>query len=416
MNLIKTSLFNGIAVVIKIISYFFINKILAVLIGPSGFVVIGQFQNAIQMISAFASGAINNGVTKYTAENAKDEKEQIKVWRTAGSIVIAVSLIFSLLVILCRHLLSLYFFKNDEYSYLFTWLAGTLLFFNLNILLLAILSGKKEVKSYVLANIAGSILTLLTVGLMSYFWQLKGALISLVIYQSIAFFVTSLICQKKTWFKIKYLYGQIDKQVLKKLVSYAFMAFTSALMVPISQMLIRSTLVTKFSIDIAGCWEGLNRLSSAGLMVATTTLSLYYLPRLSELDSKKEIKEEIIEGIKIILPVSLLTMTLLFFFRETVINILFSKSFAQMKEMFFWQMLGDLVKIVSWLFAYVVLAKAYVKIFIFAEIFFSLSLYVLFDVMSFFKDIHLITFAYFINYVFYLLFLLFCLRKKGFFD
>ena len=88
MTLIKTSLLNGIAVAIKMLTLLGINKILAIYVGPAGYAAIGQFQNAVTMITTFASGAINTGVTKYTAEYYQDEERQRLVWRTAGTIAL----------------------------------------------------------------------------------------------------------------------------------------------------------------------------------------------------------------------------------------------------------------------------------------------------------------------------------------
>lgn len=61
MNLVKTSLLNGIAVAIKMLTLLGLNKLLAVYVGPGGYAAIGQFQNVVQMLTTFASGAINNG-------------------------------------------------------------------------------------------------------------------------------------------------------------------------------------------------------------------------------------------------------------------------------------------------------------------------------------------------------------------
>ncbi|HZK24233.1 MAG TPA: O-antigen flippase, partial [Oscillospiraceae bacterium] len=88
MTLIKTSLLNGIAVVIKMLTMLGLNKILAIYVGPAGYAAIGNFQNAAQMITTFASGAINTGVVKYTAEYHDDEEKQRQVWRTAGTIAV----------------------------------------------------------------------------------------------------------------------------------------------------------------------------------------------------------------------------------------------------------------------------------------------------------------------------------------
>ena len=93
MTLIKTSLLNAIAVVIKMLTILGINKILAVYVGPTGYAALGQFQNAVQMITTFGSGAINTGVTKYTAEYFEDEAAQRKVWQTGGTIALVGSVI-----------------------------------------------------------------------------------------------------------------------------------------------------------------------------------------------------------------------------------------------------------------------------------------------------------------------------------
>ena len=62
MNLLKTSVLNGIASLIKIAAMFVLNKILAVYVGPAGYAAISQFQNFIQMVITFAGNAINTGV------------------------------------------------------------------------------------------------------------------------------------------------------------------------------------------------------------------------------------------------------------------------------------------------------------------------------------------------------------------
>jgi PST family polysaccharide transporter len=106
MTLIKTGLLNSIAVTIKILTLLGINKVLAIYVGPNGYAALGQFQNAIQMITTFASGAINTGVTKYTAEYIDDEIAQRKVWGTAGTLAIAGSLLGALIIVTCNETLA----------------------------------------------------------------------------------------------------------------------------------------------------------------------------------------------------------------------------------------------------------------------------------------------------------------------
>src|SRR5690606_41741019 len=112
MTLIKTSLLNGIAVIIKMLTLLGLNKILAIYVGPSGYAALGQFQNAVQMITTLASGAINTGVTKYTAEYHEDEAKQQAVWRTAGTIALIGSLLVSVLVVVFNRPLAGWFLKD----------------------------------------------------------------------------------------------------------------------------------------------------------------------------------------------------------------------------------------------------------------------------------------------------------------
>ncbi len=86
------------------------------------------------MITTFGSGAINTGVTKYTAEYFDDEAQQHKLWQTAGSIVLACSLVCSLLIVIFNRQLGLWFLKEESYGGVFLWFAATLVLFVFTVL------------------------------------------------------------------------------------------------------------------------------------------------------------------------------------------------------------------------------------------------------------------------------------------
>lgn len=401
MNLLKTSVLNGIAVLIKTVTLFLLNKILAVYVGPSGYAAIGQFQNFIQMITAFSGSAINTAIIKYTAEYYGDETKQRAIWKTAGSIVFLFSLIFSILIILFQQQLSVYIFHTTEYESVFVWFAVFLLLFNFNALFLAILNGKKEILKLVIANIAGSVFALIITSILAIQLKLYGALVGLSIYQSLAFFVTLLLCYRADWFRFSYLLGKINSEISKKFAAFALMALVSALCVPLSQMLIRSHLTNEFGLVYAGYWEAMIRLSAAYLMMITTILGVYYLPRLAELQNILDIKKEVYLGYKFIFPLALLGGLSVYLLRDWIIVILFSESFLPMRELVLGQMIGDSLKIGSWILAYLMLSKAMTKLFIITEILFTITLvvftYIATDIWGFIGVI----IAYLINYAVY---------------
>ncbi|MFQ6277511.1 O-antigen translocase [Acinetobacter johnsonii] len=401
MNLLKTSVLNGVAVLIKTATMFLLNKILAVYVGPAGYAAIGQFQNFIQMITTFAGSAVNTAVVKYTAEYYTDEKKQRKVWQTAGSIVSIFSFIFTFLVLLFHQQLSFWIFKTGEYGSILIWFAVFLIFFNLNALLLAILNGKKEILKLVFANIVGSLFSLFVTGLLAVKLGLYGALVALCIYQSLNFIVTLYLSYRSEWFSFSYIFGKIDSDVARKFLAFAAMALVSAICVPLSQMLIRSHLVNDFGLVHAGYWEAMVRLSGAYLMMVTTTLGVYYLPRLAELTKLSDIKKEVYLGYKFIFPLALFCGLCVFLLKDWIIVILFSESFLPMNELVLWQMIGDSLKIGSWILAYLMLSKAMTKLFITTEIIFSITLvlftYIATDILGFVG----VTVAYLVNYALY---------------
>lgn len=401
MTLIKTSLLNAIAVIVKMLTLLGINKILAIYVGPAGYAAIGQFQNAVQMITTFASGAINTGVVKYTAEYHEDEKEQRLVWRTAGTIALIGSTVTALLITVFSESLAVWFLKDVKYSGVFIWFAATLVFFTFNTLLLAILNGKKEIVLYVTTNIAGSIFSLIITTIMSIKFGLYGALVALAIYQSLSFFVTLFLCYRSSWFKLSYFFGGIDKATALNLGKYTAMALTSAACVPLSHILVRNHLGETFGWEAAGYWEAMWRLSAAYLMLVTTTLGVYYLPRLSEIKETSELKEEIIQGYKIILPVAAVCGLVIYLLRDFIIGVLFTADFIPMRDLFAWQMVGDTLKIGSWILAYLMLSKAKVKLFISTEILSSIGFYAFTNFFTDIYDLEGVAIAHAVNYLIY---------------
>ncbi len=417
MNLLRTSVLNGIAVIIKTATLFILNKILAVYVGPAGYAVIGQFQNFIQMLTTFSGSAINTAVVKYTAEYGDDENKQKTVWRTAGSLALIFSLFFTVLIFVFHRSLSIFIFNTDEYSSIFIWFAVFLTFFNFNALLLAILNGKKEIARLVIANISGSLFSLAITSILAIWYGLVGALVALSLYQSLSFIVTLTICIRADWFDIRDLFGRIDPQVSKKFAAFALMALVSAICLPLSQMVIRGYLSSEFNLTYAGYWEAMIRLSGAYLLLVTTTLGVYYLPRLSELFKLSDIKKEVWIGYRFIFPIAVVIAIALYLLKDHVIVLLFSNKFLAMGELFFWQLIGDSLKIGSWILAYLMLSKAMTKLYISTEIIFALSSIALTYVCTQYWGFKGVSIAHALNYAIYWLvmsiFVFRVLEEKG---
>ena len=71
-----------------------------------------------------------------------------------------------------------------------------------------------------------------------------------------------------------------------------------------------------------------------------------------------------------------------------------------------YQLVGDVIKIASWMLAYIMVAKAMTRWFIISEIAFSASFVVLVIVATEALGVRGATFAFMVNYAIYLLFIL----------
>lgn len=412
MTLVKTSLLSLIATFFKMLSGLVINKAVSVYIGPAGLAVIGQFQNFSQLVLIAAQGAINNGVVKYTAEYGKESEKLPSLFSTSIRISFTTSIVVGCILAIFSNFFSLKILDDVQYQFVFIIFGFTIILFVLNGLFLSIINGLKEIRSYIKINIIQSIYSLIFTSLLIYFFGLKGALIALATNQSIIFFITLFMLRKHEVITWKKFTSSFDRKISKNLFSYSAMAITSAIMVPTSQFIIRDYIGTTQGLDQAGYWQGVWYISTTYLMIVTTALSTYYLPRLSEITSKQELKKEILQGYKILLPIVIGCGLIIYLLRDFIIYLLFSDSFAPMKPLFTWQIIGDVFKIASWLLAYVMVAKSLTKAFIITEISFSLSfVFISIMLINSYGAIGA-TIAYSVNYILYLTFVFLILRKN----
>ncbi len=406
MTLLKTSLLNAIAVLVKMLAMLGINKILAIYVGPSGYALIGQFQNAVQMITTVASGAVNTGVTKYTAEYYDAPEKRLAIWQTATFIALFNSFICTFVLLMFKERLAIYFLNDVKYANVFVWLALALIALVFNSLLLSILNGKKQISRFVLGNILGSLLSFAVIGFLSWQYQIYGALVALAVYQAAALVATIGVCYGTSWFRFKLLFGGFNPEAGKKLLSFALMTVVSAIAMPFVSILVRHLLIERFGVNSAGHWEAMSRISSAYMLFLTSVLAVYYLPRFSEIKNADVFLKEVKLGLGLLLFLASVASACIYFARDYVVTLLFSEDFKPMIGLFAYQMLGDTIKVCGWLLGYVLLSKAMIKTFILAEVSFSLSFYGLAYFYTQIRGFEGVSLAYFVNYCGYFIALL----------
>lgn len=386
-------------------------KVVASLVGPGGIALVGQFMNAITMATSLGSGCIGLGVTKYVAEHKNENEKLRRILVTAGWITLAASVTVSLLLIVFSRPLGHYIFKTGAYRWLVVLLGSTIILYSFNTLLLAVLNGFQQYQKFIRINIISSIATLLLSLLLVAGWGLVGALINCVVSQAVIIGVTFFFIRNEPWLQKSLLSGGVDSHSLRHLGKFVLMALVSAILVPLSQLVIRGYITNNLSLGAAGLWEGLNRLSGMYLAFITTSIGTFYLPRLSELQERAELRLEIFKVAKIVLPALAIICMLIYLAREIIVPIIFAREFMPMTSLFSYQMAGDFFKIASWLLAYLFWAKAMTRHFIITELVFSILFVGLSVAGVKLFGLEGSVQAYALNYLLYFITLLFLFRE-----
>jgi len=172
--------------------------------------------------------------------------------------------------------------------------------------------------------------------------------------------------------KLESFKGKFDKKEAKKLMGFAITTVFTVATVPVSHLIIRNHIGDTLSWEQAGYWQAIWYISTMYLLVVTTTLNVYYLPKLSELVDKRKLRKELIQGYQLIIPIVTLMAMGVFLLKDILIQLLFSDEFTPMRDLFLWQLVGDVFKIAAFIPAYYILVKEKLFQYIFIQTFSSI--------------------------------------------
>jgi PST family polysaccharide transporter len=409
-DLVKVSFLNGLATLIRMITAFVSVKVVANLIGPAGIALLGQLNNFSTILLSISAGGINTGVTKHIAQYSDSEKKYRLFLATGLRVTAILSSVCALVLIIGAPYFARTILKDAQYSYVFYVFGATIMLYAFNAFLLAVLNGFREFRKYVSVNIASSLIGLAFSIVLAISFDIPGALIAAVSYQSVVFFFTLAMVTSAKWFKWRLLFAGFSKTAVQRLAKFSLMAIVSVVCINISQLVVRNH-IAETSLVNAGLWEGVNRISGLYLQVITTSLSVYYLPKLAGLKSKGEIRTEILSVYKLVVPFLMFTSLVIYLFRAQITGLLFNEEFQGMQELFAFQLTGDFCKMITWVLGYVLLAKAMTRTFIIVEVV-SCTLFAILSVI--FIDIYGTigaTIGYACSFFIQFIIMLFVLRK-----
>ena len=365
------------AILTRMIAGILTSKAIAVFIGAEGLALIGNLRNFVSSVQSIAVVGFYKGAVKYIAEFKNNTLRLSKTISTVYYIGFVSSIIVSLLCYFNAEKINNIIFPNyNNYAYVIKIFAIVLPFYCLNMFVFAIMNGFSKYKTLIIINIIGQILSVSITLLLIYQNKINGALISVVIAESIIFLITLVgIINRQNLIPLIQV-KHVSFSYFKRLSSYSVMALFSAVLLPLVALVIRSYIIENIGYKDAGFWEAMTRISKYYLMLVSSLMALYILPRFSEIDDVKEFRKEVFGFYKIIIPILALGLFLIYILKPAIVTLVFSDDFAPVEDLFLWQLLGDFVKVLSLVIAYQFLAKKMFWHYIVTETFLIIILYV----------------------------------------
>jgi len=145
------------------------------------------------------------------------------------------------------------------------------------------------------------------------------------------------------------------------------MALVSGVAGSVVFIAIRKNIIANIGIQQAGYWEAICRLSSFYLVFVSSILTLYFLPKLAVAKNNKQTKKVFWSFYKTIFPIFILALIVIYFSRIIIVKLLFTNEFLPVTSLFFWQLLGDVLKVASLILGYQFFAKKMTFAFILSE-------------------------------------------------
>jgi len=410
MNFIKTSFYSGISTTVSLITKLITNKIVAVYLSTDGMYILGQLKDFLNITNVFSNFGTVNGTIKYTAEYKDDQTSLKSILGTSFKIHLYFSIVVFLILLIFNKQISIYLFDDEIYKTYLIILGFSIISVSVQSLFLSILNGLKKVKLYVLINVIATIIGALILVALIIKYNIEGALYAFAINQFLAFLVTLIILFIYKPFKLSLLFAAFKTESFKKLSQFSLMALIAPICLISATFFVRNFLKTEFDLNHAGSWEGMYRISAIYLLFLTTTFKFYLIPTFSSLTGS-ELRKEVFKVWKFMLPIIILITLTIYFLRDFMINTLLDEKFLLISVLIGYQLLGDTVRINSWVLGNILISKAKTIAFIFFQIewalVFSLLSYILVNQYGFVG----VAMAYFGSYLIHFILMNIYFRK-----
>lgn len=369
-QILKSSSIIGGASVINILIGLFKIKVVAVLLGPVGIGLIGLLQNVMAMTSSVAAMGIGTAGTRQIAEaNAENDQQAIVTARRSlllGAVVLAI--LGGLLVWVFREQLAINLLDDGSKSAWVGWLAIGVVLSVASESQTALLNGMRRIVDLAKLRIYSALFATLLGITAIWIWQEQGLVFFVISVPIATFILGHLYVSKLPKVAVEHTPISILKKQWKNLLQLGFAFMVAGLAVTLGQLAVRTLVQNRLgSLDL-GLFQAAWNISMTYIGFVLAAMSADYYPRLTGVIKDKTatirlVNEQTEIALLLAGPVFLAMLTI----APWVLTLLYSSDFVPATQILRWQILGDVLKVISWPIGFIVLASGASKIFLLFE-------------------------------------------------
>jgi len=411
MNIVRTGFYTTLATAARLLAGLVVIKLVAWFAGPVGVGKLGQFMSLMSLLAVLAGGGISAGIVKYVAEYRHDTQKLSRLLAAALWYALCASCLMGGVTLLFSRQIALWLLGDPGYASLIRVLAVAQLGIALVNYMLAVINGFMDVRRLAFIQVLGSALSIVLVVGLSRWLHLYGALLALVTGQVLCLAIGLPAWRRSSYFQPSMLRMHFDREMTRRLAAFSVMTLSSALLPPLINIAVRDHLAVRFGWEQVGYWQAVSKVSDAYLLFLTTAINIYYLPKLASTHERASLVLELRNAYRYLLPAVVALAAVVYVMRGWVTRLLFSADFASANALYGPQLVGDVVKIASFILSYVMLAKAMTRLFVISEFVFAASYLALVYVFTAHFGLVGAMYAFTINYLLYLAFNVLVVRR-----
>jgi PST family polysaccharide transporter len=356
-GLLRAALLAGVRTAVQMGASFLSVKVTSVFLGPAGIGTVAQLQGFMSVTLGTVADGVNKGIVRGTAEYGDDLERRRVLLSTAARGLFGTGVPVALAIVVASPLIARHLLGDERYS-LEVALFGALYLCGLFACVVnGLANGLKDFGATTLMHVGSILSGLALFVLLSPQFGVAGGLAAAALGPFSLLVLSTLVARRRPWFDRSLFTARFSSAEFRRLAAFLPMAAAATFGESFGQTVVRDALARHAGMHEVGLLQGVWRLSDMYLSVFLYTFSMYYLARFAEIKDTAELRREIGRAALLVIPAVALTSAVLYAMRDLVIELIFTHEFVGMRDLFGWQMVGNVVKTAGVLFGYVLLAR-----------------------------------------------------------